>query len=53
MFTQNSPTDLIRGHDRDVRAGRKPTSGGSSETDVNEPIDSPTGPVSVSARRPP
>jgi hypothetical protein len=48
-FTQKAPTGTISGQVVDVRAGRKPTSGGSSETETNDPTVSPTGPCRVVA----
>src|SRR3954452_15560204 len=43
MLTQKPPPFSMRGHDDDVLAGRNPTSGGSSETDVNDWQVRPTG----------
>jgi hypothetical protein len=43
MFTQNEPDEAIRGQLRDDVPGKKPTNGGSSDTDTNEPIVIPTG----------
>src|SRR3954452_2398204 len=43
MFTQNDPDGWIRGHDDEDLAGEKATSGGSRETEKNEPQVSPTG----------
>jgi hypothetical protein len=49
MLTAKDPAARIAGHEREASAGRNPTSGGSSETDVNDPMDRPTGPAGVSA----
>ena len=48
MFTQNFPDSLMAFHDRDDVPGRNPTSGGSSDTDTNEPIVIPNGLPSLS-----
>jgi hypothetical protein len=40
---QNRPVARMTGHVDEVLAGRKPTSRGSSDTDVNDPIARPTG----------
>ncbi len=42
-FTQNEPLDAMRGHDVEFIPGKNPTSGGSSETEVNVPIVMPWG----------
>src|SRR3954466_3656922 len=44
MFTQNVPASRIRGHVDDVRDGAKLTSGGSSDSDVNDWQVNPIGP---------
>ena len=49
MFTQNAPAASIFGQLEEFRAGKKATSGGSSDTEANDPTASPTGPSSVSA----
>src|SRR4051794_2254192 len=49
MFTQNAPALWIFGQLDDDLSGRKPTSGGSSDTDVNDPIARPTGDPSNTA----
>jgi hypothetical protein len=41
-LTQNVPAEAIRSH-VDVVIGKNPTRGGSSDTEVNEPIVKPTG----------
>ena len=41
--------DAIRSHRSDVVIGKKPTNGGSSDTDVNEPMVNPTGSSSTIA----
>lgn len=38
MLTQNEPDSLMAAHERDVVLGKKPTNGGSKDTDTNEPI---------------
>uniref|UniRef100_A0A6J7M4E7 Unannotated protein n=1 Tax=freshwater metagenome TaxID=449393 RepID=A0A6J7M4E7_9ZZZZ len=43
MFTQNDPPGAMSGQLRELMAGRNPTSGGSSETEQNEPMVSPPG----------
>ena len=43
MFTQNAPLGPISCQLSEVKAGRKPTSGGSRETEVNDPMVSPDG----------
>ena len=43
ILTQKRPTCAMRGQLLDVLAGKKATSGGSSETDVKEPTTMPTG----------
>ena len=48
-LTQKLPTDAIRSQRSDVVIGRNPTSGGSSDTDVNEPMVNPTGSPSTIA----
>ena len=48
-LTQNEPVDAMRSHRSDVVIGRNPTSGGSSDTDVNEPMVNPTGSPSTIA----
>ena len=42
-LTQNRPDGAIAAHVVLLVCGRKPTSGGSSETEVNDPIVNPTG----------
>src|SRR5215211_7287771 len=42
-FTQKWPCRSMLGQEEDVLAGRNATSGGSSDTDVNEPMAKPTG----------
>src|SRR5687768_11926777 len=42
-LTQNFPAGAIACHVSLLTIGRKPTSGGSSETDVNDPIVKPDG----------
>ena len=42
-MTQNLPAGAIASHVSLLTIGRKPTSGGSSDTDVNEPIVNPAG----------
>src|SRR5690242_14409663 len=42
-FTQKAPDGWMRGHDVDDLAGENATSGGSSDTEKNEPQVSPTG----------
>ena len=49
MFTQNDPAASICGHDDDPRSGKNATSGGSSDTDANEPTARPTGPLGAVA----
>jgi hypothetical protein len=46
MFTQNAPVASMRGQLVDPLPGRNPTSGGSSDTDVKDPMATPTGPSS-------
>ena len=46
---QNESAAAMRNHRSDVVIGKKPTSGGSSETDVNDPIVKPTGSPSTIA----
>ena len=43
-FTQKWPLASIFGHDDEPLSGKKPTSGGSSDTEANEPTARPTGP---------
>ncbi len=43
------PTARIRGHVVDVRAGARLTSGGSSESEVNDWQVKPSGPVALAA----
>src|SRR4051812_17667706 len=43
MLTQKAPDSCIRGQELDVRSGKNATSGGSSDTDVNEPTAIPAG----------
>src|SRR5688500_18068777 len=43
MFTQKEPASSMRGQLDDDLSGRKATSGGSSETDVNDPTAIPAG----------
>ena len=43
MLTQNDPLSRNRGHDVDDLSGMKATSGGSSDTDENEPTAMPAG----------
>src|SRR3954469_3031788 len=47
MLTQNDPDSRIRGQLVDDRSGRNATSGGSSDTDVNDPTAIPAGPPSA------
>src|SRR5436190_16613876 len=42
-LTQNTPDGWMRGHDDDDLAGEKATSGGSNDTEKNEPQVRPTG----------
>ena len=42
-FTQNAPDSRMSCHRSEVTCGRNPTSGGSRDTDVNEPIVNPIG----------
>src|SRR3954451_3347095 len=42
-LTQKVPADAIRSHRSDVVMGKNPTSGGSRETEVNDPTVKPTG----------
>ena len=42
-FTQNAPDWRILIHRSEVTIGRNPTSGGSSDTDENDPMVNPTG----------
>src|SRR4051794_3949605 len=49
MFTANAPDAWIRGHVVELRAAQKSTSGGSSDTDVNEFAAIPTGSPSSTA----
>ena len=42
-LTQNEPVSAMSCQRVELTIGRNPTSGGSSETDVNEPIVKPTG----------
>ena len=48
-LTQKLPTDAIRIQRSEVVIGKNPTNGGSSETDVNEPMVNPTGSPSTIA----
>jgi hypothetical protein len=41
MFTQNAPDSAIAGHDFEFNPGKNPTSGGSREIELNEPMVSP------------
>src|SRR3546814_11545177 len=43
MLAQNPPDGAITGQVLDVSAMKKPTSGGSRDTDVKEPTATPTG----------
>jgi hypothetical protein len=43
MFAQNLFPSAIAGQLRDCRPGKNPTSGGSSETETNEPMVMPNG----------
>ena len=43
MFTQNVPASRMPGHDEELLPAQKPTSGGSSETEKNEPTAKPAG----------
>src|SRR5437868_8214861 len=43
MLTQNAPESRNFGHDDELLSGMNATSGGSSETDVNEPTAMPAG----------
>ena len=45
MFTQNAPVASIFGHDVEPLSAKNPTSGGSSDTELNEPTARPTGSV--------
>ena len=47
MLTQNEPVASIFGQLVEPFPGRNPMRGGSSDTDVNEPIATPTGPSGV------
>src|SRR5688572_8598863 len=49
MFTQNAPATSILGHDVEPLSGKNATSGGSSDTDANEPTARPTGTPSGAA----
>jgi hypothetical protein len=49
MFTQNAPASRIIGHVVEPLSGKNPTSGGSSDTDVNEPTTIPAGPEPFAA----
>jgi hypothetical protein len=40
-LTQNRPVAAMRGHEDERLSGKKPTSGGSSEIEVNEPTTRP------------
>ena len=48
-LTQKLPADAMRSHRSDVVIGKNPTSGGSSDTEVNEPMVNPTGSSSTIA----
>jgi hypothetical protein len=43
MFTQKDPAALIWGQDFDCLATHRPTSGGTSEIEKNDPTDRPVG----------
>jgi hypothetical protein len=49
MLTQKAPAARIAGQLVDDLSGRKATRGGSSDTDVNELTDMPTGPSGPAA----
>ncbi len=49
MFTQNEPDASILGHDDELFPAKKATSGGSSDTDANDPTARPTGTPSEAA----
>src|ERR1700730_17544866 len=49
MLTQNRPTERILGQLLEVRSGKNATSGGFSETDVNEPTAIPASNSSAAA----
>ena len=49
MFTQNDPVASILGQDEEPLSAKNPTSGGSSDTELNDPTASPTGPDSAAA----
>lgn len=51
-LAQNTPASRILGHDDDVLAMLKVTSGGSSERDANEPMAVPTGPGDATTTTP-
>ena len=48
-LTQKVPAEAIRNQRSDVVIGKNPTSGGSSDTEVNEPMVNPTGSPSTIA----
>src|SRR3954451_22549046 len=56
MFTQNAPADSMRGQLDEALPGKNATSGGSSETDENEPMarpaGSPSSPMAVTTTTP-
>lgn len=49
MLAQKAPTALMRAHVDELRSGKNPTSGGSSEMEVKVPTAMPTGPSWVMA----
>src|SRR4051794_20342279 len=49
MFTQNRPASRMPGHDDELFPAQKPTSGGSSDTEKNDPTAKPAGRPSAPA----
>ena len=49
MFTQNAPVASIFGHEEEPLSGEEPDERRSSETELNDPTASPTGPSSAAA----